>query len=253
MSLFSWTTQSFFFYGAPHFRFTKAVHVFSRSLWGNHMYASRLFVIFSLFSFISASSFASLLNLEPSGKTLENVPISKSAVATVGDRSFSLTTVGAGIRAKKVAVVNVKVYVTQLMLSDASHYIRTDAGALKSAAEVSSSAIRLDFLRSVDAQTVQLAFRDSLIANQVDLNDSGVKAFLNAVAAGGDAAQGKALTLVFEHLPSGKEAVTYEDNSGKTTTVTGEAGLIHNILSIWLGKTTDNGLANLKKSLIEGN
>ncbi|MFL5812902.1 MAG: chalcone isomerase family protein [Bdellovibrionia bacterium] len=184
---------------------------------------------------------------------IENVTIAKSATAKIADRNLTLQTVGAGIRAKKVAVVNVKVYVTQLMLSDSAHYVRTDAGALDSASTSPSSALKLDFLRAVDAQTVQLAFRDSLVANQVDLNDTGIKAFLDAVSAGGDAAQGKALTIVLEHLPTGQEAVTYEDNAGKATTVVGGQGLIRKILSIWLGKPADSGLNNLKKSLIEGN
>jgi hypothetical protein len=161
--------------------------------------------------------------------------------------------VGAGLRAKKVGIVNVKVDVTQLLLSDADHYVRTDAGALDSASEATVAALQLDFLRSVDAQTVQIAFRDSLVANQVDLNNSSIKAFLDAVSAGGDATQGKALTIVLEHLSNGQEAITYEDTSGKVTTVTGGQGLFRSILSIWLGKPADSGLAHLKKDLIERN
>jgi hypothetical protein len=207
----------------------------------------------TLASLSAYSASASILTSEPSGKTIENVAIAKSATAKIADRNLTLQTVGAGLRSKRVAVVNVKVYVTQLMLSDSTHYVRTDAGALDSAATSPSSALRLDFLRSVDAQTVQLAFRDSLIANQVDLNDTGIKAFLDAVSAGGDAAQGKALTIVLEHLPTGQEAVTYEDNAGKATTVVSGQGLVRKILSIWLGKPADSGLNNLKKSLIEGN
>jgi hypothetical protein len=206
-----------------------------------------------LIGLTSLSAHAAVLSLQPSGRTLENVAISKSATATIADRTFSLTTVGAGLRSKKVAIVNVKVYVTQLLLSDASRFVRTDAGALDSASGATSSAVRLDFLRSVDAATVQLAFRDSLMANQIDLNDTGIQAFLDAVSAGGDATQGKALTLVLEHLNDGKEAVTYEDTAGKATTIVGEPGLVRKILSIWLGKPTDSGLSNLKKSLIEGN
>ncbi len=212
----------------------------------------RFFTSFALAGFFPAIAFAGLLSLEPSGKTIENVAIAKSATAKIADRSIHLQTVGAGLRSKRVAIVNVKVYVTKLMLSDAAHYVRTETDALNSAAEVSSAAIKLDFLRSVDAQTVQLAFRDSLIANQVDLNDTGIKAFLDAVSAGGNADQGKALTLVLEHLQDGQEAVTYEDTAGKSTTIVSGQGLAKKILSIWLGKPADAGLGNLKKSLIQG-
>lgn len=214
---------------------------------------STLAAFVSVISFFPALAFANVLSLEPSGKTIENVAIAKSATAKIADRSLHFDAVGAGLRSKKVAIVNVKVYVTQLMLSDASHYVRTDAGALDSAAEVSASALKLDFLRSVDAQTVQLAFRDSLIANDVDLNDTGIKAFLDAVSAGGDADQGKALTIVLEHLPSGQDAVTYEDTAGKSTTVVSGQGFVKKILAIWLGKPADSGLVNLKKALIQGN
>jgi hypothetical protein len=76
---------------------------------------------------------------------------------------------------------------------------------------------------------------------------------LDAVSAGGDASQGKALTIVLQHLPSGQEAVTYEDTAGKTSTIVSGQGLVKKILSIWLGNPADSGLGKLKKTLIEGN
>jgi hypothetical protein len=201
---------------------------------------------------LASSAFADVLQLVPSGRTIEDVAISSSASATVQGRHFGLTTVGAGLRSKRVAIINVKVYVAQLMVSDASRFVHSADGALASMADMSQVAIRLDFLRGVDADTVQSSFRDALTANNVDFTSPAIMAFLNAVSAGGDAVDGKALTIVGERLSSTADAITYEDSDGKTTTVTGPTGFLRSIFSIWLGEPADSGVDNLKQALIGG-
>lgn len=208
---------------------------------------------FFTLSLVAPEANANVLSLEPSGKTIENVAISKSASAAVGGRQYALTTVGSGVRAKKIAIVNIKVYVGQLLVADPTHFARTMDGALDSVGAMKSAAIRLDFLRTVEAQTVQSSFKDSLMANQVDLNLPALHEFLDTVASGGDATQGKALTLIGEKLTESTDAVTYEDTAGKVTTITGPTGFMRDIFSIWLGRPADGGVENLKKLLISGN
>lgn len=195
---------------------------------------------------------ANVLSLEPSGKTIENVAISKSASAMVEGRQYALTTVGSGVRAKKIAIVTIKVYVGQLLVADPARFSRTMDGALDSVGTMKSAAIRLDFLRTVEAQTVQSSFKDSLLVNQVDLNLPALHEFLDTVASGGDATQGKALTLIGEKLTESTDAVTYEDTAGKVTTITGPTGFMRDIFSIWLGKSADSGVEHLKRLLIAG-
>lgn len=195
---------------------------------------------------------AGILTLDPSGKSIDGIPIDKDASVSVADRRFELTTVGAGLRSKKVAIISVKVYVAELMVSDPSQFVRTEDGALGSLAGMSEVAIRLGFVRTVDAQTVQSSFQDALAANQIDLTTPQMQAVLNAVAAGGDATEGSAMTLVGERLPDGSEVLTYEDPTGKVTSVSGPAGFVKQIFSIWLGAPSDSGVETLKKALIAG-
>ncbi len=207
---------------------------------------------FFTLSLVAQDARANVLTLDPNGKSLENVALSKGGSVDIAGRQFSLTTVGAGIRTKRIAIVNIKVYVAQLLVAEPSRYTRTMDGALNSLNSMKEAAIRLDFLRSVDAQTVQSSFRDSLLANQVDLNRPAIREFLDAVSNGGDAHQGKPLTLVGERLSDSVDAITYEDTTGKVTTIMGPAGLVRDIFSIWLGKPADSGVENLKKLLVSG-
>ncbi len=201
---------------------------------------------------VSAVARADVLTLDSSGKSLNGIALSKGGTAAVDNRQISLTTVGAGLRSKKVGFVPVKVYVAQLLVSNADQLVRTDAGALDSVAAMDGVAFRLDFLRTVDADTVQSSFRDSLTANQVDLSRPEIKAFLDGVSAGGDAISGKNLTLVLSKAAGGQEAVTYQDANGKVTTTTGPAGFIRELSSIWLGSPADSGVADLKAALLAG-
>ncbi len=199
---------------------------------------------------VSQSVFAGVLTLNGESQRIENVAIATDASATVEGRTSTLTLAGAGLRAKKVVFINVHVYVAQLLMNDPSRFVRTDAGALDSVDNESTLAMQLNFVRSVGSGDVKNAFRDSLVANQADPDSESVKAFLDAVSAGGDAANGKTLVIVGEKLTDGTEVVTFENNQGQATSIHGATGFVKQIFSIWLGKTTDSGLGSLKKAIL---
>lgn len=206
-------------------------------------------VVFSALALMGTAQ-ASVLNLEAGSSNIEGVNISKGGKAAVADRSTALVTVGAGLRAKKVAIVNVKVYVAQLLLSDATRFVRNEGDALNSLDNVQTVALQMSFLRTVEADKVMTSFKDGLVENSVDLNNPAIKQFLDTVAQGGDAENGKSITIVLEKLPGGKEAVTYENTNGVSTTISGDAGFSKAVLSIWLGKSADSGLEKLKKAIL---
>lgn len=202
---------------------------------------------------MASSAFASILTTTAGDKSIEGVKIAKTGTVTVDGAPVAVTLIGAGLRSKKVVIVNVKVYVAELLASDAGKFVRNENDALKSLEQSQTIAIRLNFLRGVDAETVQSSFKEALQANNVNINDAAVAQFLAAVKNGGDAANGKALTIVTQKdATTGKETVSYEDTAGKVTRTTGDAGFSSKIMSIWLGNPSDNGVANLKAQLIQG-
>lgn len=121
-------------------------------------------------------------------QTLEGINLSTAGVTKNGQK---LQYIGAGIRSKKVVLVNVKVYVGELLVSDITKFKKAEA--LKSVTEASPALVQLHFLRDVDADRVQSSFKDALEANKVDLKKPEVQKFLEAVKTGGEAKKGKML------------------------------------------------------------
>lgn len=200
---------------------------------------------------LSLNASAALLTSEGSGEKIEKVTLSSSATAQIENEAVKLTSVGAGLRAKKVVFVNVKVYVGQLFVSTPESFKKTDSEALTSLKEQKAVAIQLHFLRDVDADNVQKSFKEALKANNVSLDDAAVKQFLDSVSKGGEAKDGKALTILGAKLKDGSESVFYETTSGNISEIKGPAGFIEKVFAIWLGKPSDDGVASLKKSILK--
>lgn len=199
-----------------------------------------------LFAF---SANASTLTTEGTGNLVEKIQL--PATAQVATPEISLKSVGAGLRDKKVVLVNVKVYVGQLFVSNLETFKKTDNEALNSLNDQKAAAIQLHFLRDVDSENVRNSFKDALKNNSVNLEDASVKAFLNAVVAGGEAQKGKVMTVLTYKNDDGTETVVFENTAGKSTEVKGPAGLMKNIFSIWLGKPSDDGVKKLKSAILK--
>lgn len=201
---------------------------------------------------VSVSALAGLLTTTPGSKVIEGVTVSQAGTVNVENQQLPVSIVGAGLRSKKVAIVNVKVYVAELLSSDASKFVRSESQALASLEQSRTISIRLNFVRGVDAPTVQSSFAEALKANGISTQEPAMAQFLAAVANGGDAISGKALTIATQKNADKTETVYYEDSKGQVTKVTGAEGFSAKIMSIWLGTPSDSGVANLKKQLIQG-
>ncbi|MDG0818287.1 chalcone isomerase family protein [Bdellovibrio svalbardensis] len=206
----------------------------------------------SLFSLLlSLHASAALLTNDGSKGKLEGVALSSGSTASVEGESIKLSHIGAGLRAKKVVFVNVKVYVGELFASSPEKFKKSETEALGSLKDQKVIAIQLHFLRNVDADNVQKSFKEALKANNINLDDSNVKQFLDSVAQGGEAKEGKTLTILGAKLKDGSEEVIYETTSGNTSSIKGNAGFVEKVFSIWLGKSADDGVAHLKASILK--
>lgn len=179
-------------------------------------------------------------------QTLEGVNLSTAGISKNGQK---LQYIGAGIRSKKVVLVNLKVYVGELLVSDSTKFKKSEA--LKSITEAAPALVQLHFLRDVDADRVQSSFQDALEANKVDLKKPEIQKFLDAVKNGGEAKKGKMLSIYGAKNSDGSEVITYEGSNSKATTVSGGAGFIQEIFSIWLGTPSDDGVAKLKSDILK--
>jgi len=198
----------------------------------------------------SSAAFAGVLTVTPGTKEIEKVRVSTEAKAKVANRVYSLKLVGAGLRYKKIALFKADVYVGELLVDAPETFAKTEAGALASLANQKAAAIRMTFLRDVEGEKVSGSFKDGLEENKAPLDSENVKAFLEAVRTGGESRKGSTLVVIGEKLSNGKEAVSWETGSGKVTTITGDAGFMNTIFSIWLGKIDDSGLENLRDEIL---
>lgn len=210
------------------------------------------FILTALISLLmSLNSFAGLLTTEGSKEKVDKVSLPATATTSIDGESIKLSALGAGLRSKKVVFVNVKVYVGQLLVSSPETFKKSEAEALGSLKDQKAVAVQLHFLRDVDAENVQKSFKEALKANKIDIEDASVKQFLDVVNKGGEAKDGKALTILGLHSKDGSEVIKYENTSGNTSEIKGTTGFVEKIFSIWLGKPADEGVAHLKKSLLK--
>lgn len=206
-------------------------------------------LLISLIMVAGFSAQAGLLSLTPGNLQLKNVVLNKSAQMTGSQTTMSL--IGAGVRSKTVLFIPTDVYVTEVFASEPSKFSRSATDALKSLEASSMVAIRMTFLRNVDAPTVATSYKDALIANNVSLKDPAIATFLNNVAKGGDAEQGKSLVILMYFDANGGTSLFYEDTKGQQTSLGGNRSLQQQILSIWFGNSADSGLKDLKSALLK--
>ncbi len=179
-----------------------------------------------------------------------SVPLLNTANIQVEGGNQAVGFVGAGLRTRFTVA---KVYVAQLFTSDPSKFVRSQEGmqALDSLDAVKTVVFQLTFLRNVDANTIKVAFDDSLSANGVNVSEPAIQQFLAAVDSGGPAINGK--TFTFVTVKGVADTLYYEGTSGVVAKISGP-GLARKITSIWLGKLSngDAGLEKLKQQIISG-
>jgi len=195
---------------------------------------------------VTPSAFAaSILTTESSGKSLDNVAVSKGGKMTIEGRTTNLITMGAGIR---TALLGIHAYEAEVLVNDNKAYVCDQAKALDSLKNLSGVAIRINVLFSFGKDKLVEALNAGFEANDVDADNKDIQKFLAAVKAGPDAPKGDVIVFAGEKLADGSEAVTYE-NQGRAVTVKGASGLVRSIFGLWLGKTDDSGLKTLNKNL----
>jgi hypothetical protein len=200
---------------------------------------------------IAGEANADLLTLTPTNDKLEGVSLSSGATANVSGKSVPVTTVGSGLRVKEI-FIPIKTYVAQLMVSDAGRFVKTADGALPSMDNQKAVAVYLSFLVNAPNRELVQSISDSLSANGISTSDPDVVEILDKVRSVGNFNKGNSIAIVMTKNPEGTNTVYFENSSSKAgSQFTGSKDLIHKIMSCWLGTPADDGLADLKASLLK--
>lgn len=201
----------------------------------------------------SGAVHADLLTLKAGSSQKENVNISTGATASIEGASYELTTVGSGLRKKKVVIVPVKVYVGQLLVSDAARFVKTAQGALPSIENQTTVAFSMTFLRDVPASNIKEAFHGGFDVNNLG-SDAEVNAFLALVDQVGAAENNGTLTVAVTKAADGSETLAIENKkaSGATLkTMKAGKGMASKIMALWLGNVADDYAGELKAELLQ--
>ncbi|MFN3697042.1 MAG: chalcone isomerase family protein [Pseudobdellovibrio sp.] len=202
------------------------------------------------------SAQASLLNFANGSKNIEGVNLNQSAQGTVqsskgASTEVKLSLVGAGLRSKKVLIVNAKVYVAQLFSNNEPAFVRTESAALSSLASNSTQvALKISMLRTVSAGELANSFEEALQANKIPM-DGEMKQLLHFVETSADGVNGKSLAMLMVKEGTDATTIYYEDTAGSVKSFVGSAALINKVMSIWLGTPVDKGLGACKASLLQ--
>lgn len=199
---------------------------------------------------VGSISLAGVLKKELGINEIENIKLTKSASVSYQDKNYNLKMVGAGLRTKKVLMINVNVYVAEFFVSEEAQIEKKQDKILDSLAKANAAVMQLTFLRDVDGEKVESSFKDALAANKADLNDQAIKTILEKVAKSGEVKKGQTLTFASFKNTDSSEVVIFEPAMGEATQVKGN-NIIKPIFSMWLGESADSGVKKLKESLLK--
>lgn len=189
------------------------------------------------------------LNLVVSAALVTGAPGDKKVDYSHEQDKGSVELIGKGLRKKKVAFIGVKVYDAFVYAADPAAFKRDD-GALDSLDAQKAVAIRLKFLRDVDAPRIVASYKESLVANKVDLDSPPIKEALAKIEAGGEVKEGQTMSLLGLKKADG-EILIYENGKGDLAVIKGGAGFLKQIYSIWFGHMAESTMEDLKKDLLK--
>ena len=201
------------------------------------------FLLFPLFVFAASSEFSPKIG----AAKFHDVELATEATVRVGTETYLLSPIGHGLRFKKVIVVKAEVYVAELFVSEPKSFSKLDP--LSSLDKSKVVAMRMSFLRDVEAKKLEDAFRSACEGNGFDVNVAPLKDFLLAVKNGAEAKKGRALAVWGLQTPEGSK-IFYQGSDATIAEFSGGKGFVRQIFSLWLGKAGDSGLESMQKEIL---
>lgn len=193
---------------------------------------------------------ASILTKELGAKDIAGVKLANRATLSYKSQVINLEPVAAALRAKKVILVNVNVYVGEIFKSAGTVVDKAAGNVVSSLMQQSACAVQLTFLRDVDAEKVMHSFKEALEKNKADLTAAGIKSVLDKVSQGGEVKKGQTLTFVIQKNGDNNHTLAFENNKGDVVEISGSDN-VKSILLMWFGETADSGVQKFKEDLLK--
>lgn len=156
--------------------------------------------------------------------------------------SFSLTGKGEGIRHKKVALFNVKVYQAQLFFEDA-YATKTSTEELLASP---TKGIKILPLRSFGGDKLKEALLISYEKNGINKDSEYQKGFLDLISANKVEKDQPVYLMGITNADKDELIITVKDQTKK---VNGPKGFVNEVFKVWLGTPVDVDMVKLQDAL----
>lgn len=206
------------------------------------------FLVLSVLSLMSISSFGSVVELTGTPTTIDvsgtAMQVYPQAILTTPQGTRNLKLTGYGIRQKAVGFVKVNVYLATSYVDESITLNHDDP--IESLKDAKGRVILLDMLRTMTAEEIRNAFEEALDVNGVDVNSEEVQNLLSQFD--GDLYAGD--RIVVSSYPSERslETLIIELPKKDLTETADFLGL--DFWRIWFGVPVDELMAELKTKLI---
>lgn len=201
--------------------------------------------------FLATVSIAATLRTETTTKLFEGAKLVKNVTLQNDDKTEAMmTAVSYGLRKKAVfGLVPVNVYVMQFLAAKPEKLVKTEDGFLTSLKNAGPIQLHLTFLRNLPGEKISTSFKDGLDANKIKTLSPALTQVLKEVSDITEFKEGEVFSITIHW--TGEQAIAYlTDASLKMKMVAGTKDFADQLLSIWFGKTADDRLEDLKKTLI---
>lgn len=152
---------------------------------------------------------------------------------------------GEGVRKKKIAFLNISVYKISL-------FTPTNLVAEKSefkVLEAPTLAVMMEPLRSFGGDKMKASIEDSFKTNSVDINAQAHQDFVKLISKS-KIKKGEQIFLIGMQNPATKKETLTLKRGDEVQVINGHTGFVKEIFAIWLGKTSDTQLGQLKDQLL---
>lgn len=191
------------------------------------------------------------IKTETAAEKFEDVTLIEKATLEIDTTKSELKKVSHGLRKKAVfGLVPVRVYVLELLASNAAKLDKTEDGFLKSLSASGPVLLHITFLRDLPGPKISDAFKEGLESNGIKTLSPELEKVLKEISEIKEFKKNESFSIAVSWKE--KEASIFmQQTGGAIKTVSGASEFAENFLSIWFGKPSDGRLGDLKKSLIQ--
>lgn len=199
------------------------------------------------------------IKTEAASEKFEDVTLLKKATLEIDSTKSELNQVSHGLRKKAVfGLVPVRVYVLELLASNASKLDKTEDGFLKSLPASGPVILHITFLRDLPGTKISEAFKEGLEKNGIKTLTPELEQVLKVISEIKEFKKNESFSIAVswkevekDKVKSTEATVYLQQTGGEIKSVSGSPVFAENFLSIWFGQPSDSRLGDLKKSLIK--